>query len=287
MGALGAGRTRLPRDPSTAASASLEPTGTGMHHGQMRTPSKLATGLFLCLLLPALATHAEALGASPAPSPGTFPNAAPSPGAAPSLSVGVATGADAAARVLASDPRFAGIGPQRPELVGQSSWYEVVAMPGGWQVTVAVGWGDCPAGCISRHTWTVFVGADGTLGTPLESGDALVTDWRPQAGSGDASVEIQVTTGPVCPVQRLPPDPACAPASVAGAEIVVRDAVGTELGRFVTDADGIARGTLPSGAYVFAPQPVAGLMGTPDAVAAWVLGPDGVVLPFSYDTGIR
>jgi hypothetical protein len=41
----------------------------------------------------------------------------------------------------------------------------------------SVGWGDCPAGCISRHTWTVTVAADGGIsvaesGNPLPAGSS-------------------------------------------------------------------------------------------------------------------
>lgn len=42
--------------------------------------------------------------------------------------------------------------------------------------TFSHGWGDCPSGCIQRHSWTVTVGQDGTIhvaesGSPLDPGD--------------------------------------------------------------------------------------------------------------------
>lgn len=46
---------------------------------------------------------------------------------------------------------------------------------GGRTYTFSVGWGDCQAGCISRHYWEFAVAADGTP-TPLgERGDPLPT----------------------------------------------------------------------------------------------------------------
>jgi hypothetical protein len=39
----------------------------------------------------------------------------------------------------------------------------------------SVGWDDCPAGCISRHTWTVTIAADGGI-TVAESGNPLPAD---------------------------------------------------------------------------------------------------------------
>ena len=44
-----------------------------------------------------------------------------------------------------------------------------------WEYTFSVGWGDCPAGCISRHYWNFNVHPDGTVeftgsaGSPLPS----------------------------------------------------------------------------------------------------------------------
>lgn len=44
-----------------------------------------------------------------------------------------------------------------------------------WKITFSLGWGDCPAGCISRHVWTFRVRPDGQVeflgsgGTPIPS----------------------------------------------------------------------------------------------------------------------
>jgi hypothetical protein len=81
--------------------------------------------------------------------------------------------AEAVARVLAQDPHFAGVGPQDPNLIGQSAWYEVSPALVGWRVTVTIGWGDCQAGCIARHTWVYDVDPAGTVTLVEERGDPL------------------------------------------------------------------------------------------------------------------
>jgi hypothetical protein len=93
--------------------------------------------------------------------------------------------------------------------------------------------------------------------------------------------------GPICPVERIPPDPACAPRPVSGAVIVIRDGSGSEVTRVTTAADGRWSVAVPAGLYVVEPQPVKGLMGgappTEVTVAAGAITPLDVV----YDTGIR
>ena len=199
----------------------------------------------------------------------------------------VGTPADAAARVITSNARFAGVLPLLPDLIGQAAWYEAWDTPDGYTVKITLGWGDCQSGCIDRHTFRFEVARDGTFGPPLEEGDPLSDDLPPSSGSGEALIEVTLVAGPICPVERFPPDPDCAPAPVAGAEVVVRDATGREVTRLIAGADGRAHASLPTGTYVFVPAAVEGLLGTPAPVAASVLGPAGVRLTLSYDTGIR
>ncbi len=97
------------------------------------------------------------------------------------------------------------------------------------------------------------------------------------------------TAGPVCPVQRNPPDPACAPRPVVGATIAVLDPGGREIASATTGVDGTYRVAVPAGSVRVQAAPVAGLMRTPaptDVVvpagpAAWVR------VDLLYDTGIR
>jgi hypothetical protein len=95
--------------------------------------------------------------------------------------------------------------------------------------------------------------------------------------------------GPTCPVERNPPDPDCAERPVAGAEIVVLDASGSEVTRVTTAEDGSFSAELEAGSYQLVPQPVEGLMGgAPAPVAVDLMvgdTPDPVNL--AYDTGIR
>jgi hypothetical protein len=104
-------------------------------------------------------------GSAPSPSPATTPTAVPAPVVSPE---------DAAARVIGSDPRFAGATELRPDAVGLSKWWEARSLEaGGFEIKITVGAGDCQAGCISRHQWTFNVAADGTVKLISESGDPV------------------------------------------------------------------------------------------------------------------
>lgn len=192
---------------------------------------------------------------------------------------GVADAAAAARLALAQQERFAGIGPRDDNLIGQSSWFEVSDAADGWQVVVRIGWGDCPAGCINEHRWTYAVGRDASVELTAEAGDPL-----PDA----TGVRGIVTAGPTCPVQRDPPDPACAERRVAGAVLVFTLVAGTEVGRVTSAADGSFSVELAPGAYRLTAQPVEGLMGTPEPMDVEVVaGQPMTELQVSYDTGIR
>ena len=287
----------------------------------------------LGLLLAACSAPAGAGPAVPAMSSG--PTSTPVPGSI--------AAADAAAIVLAQDPQFAGIGVRDPGLVGQGSWYEVMPDTAGWRVTVQVGWGDCPAGCLNRHTWDFIVGFDGAASKSGESGDQLpatsgppiiepapssrpVASAKPGAtappaptirpiptrqpapsatpapagdGSDVPSVLIPSTggpwlvgvaaAGPVCPVERFPPDPACAPRPVVGATIIVLDLAGREVASAVTGADGMYRVAVPAGSVRVQAARVAGLMRAPAPIDVVVPAGPGAWLrvDLAYDTGIR
>ena len=96
-----------------------------------------------------------------------------------------------------------------------------------------------------------------------------------------------LTAGPVCPVEKNPPDPACAPRPVDGAILLFRDAAGNEVARTTTAGDGTFFADLPGGFYVVVPQPVKGLLGTPGPQAVTVTDGSAVRLALGYDTGIR
>jgi hypothetical protein len=85
----------------------------------------------------------------------------------------VTSAQEAAAVAIAQDPRFAGLGPRDPGLIGQGSWWEVATVDDGYHVTIQIGWDDCQAGCIYRHTWVYVVRADGSAGLLSEEGPPL------------------------------------------------------------------------------------------------------------------
>ena len=218
-------------------------------------------------------------GCSGAASSGA-PRSTPSPSPSP-----VTTAAESLARVVATEPRLTGIEPFDTGLIGQSSWYtaEPASGVGAFIVTVHLGWGDCQAGCISEHSWVYAVTPDGTVALESESGPAVPADaWPSPIGAGRTGIGGTALAGPVCPVERVPPDPACAARPIAGASIVIRDRAGSEIARTVTAADGSFFVEVAAGEYQVEPQPVEGLLGTAAAQAVTVL--DGQL---DYDTGIR
>lgn len=120
-----------------------------------------ATATFLLLVAALVAACA---GAATTPEP--TPKPTPTPVGPP-----VTNPTEAAARVLATDPRFAGAMEYSADVIGASKWWTASPLEGGgYTIEVTIGWGDCPAGCIERHVWTYEVGPDGTVKLVSESG---------------------------------------------------------------------------------------------------------------------
>jgi hypothetical protein len=140
------------------------------------------TRALLASLLVVLAACSSSAGAPvpPAPTLGEPSSAAQS---APTAG-GVTTPDEAAQRVIALDPRFAGLQAKNPDLIGGCCFYEATPTADGFQVVVELGWGDCPAGCINRHRWTYRVGPDGTTTLLSETGDPVPAGFP---GGGDTS----------------------------------------------------------------------------------------------------
>lgn len=133
--------------------------------------SRLTTSIRLAAALAALTLWLAACGAATAPTPSPEPTLRPTP---TPIIVPVGSPSDAAAIVIASDPRFEGAIQLSPDVIGASKWW--VATPlddGGYRIELTVGWGDCPSGCIDRHVWTFDVSADGQLTPVGESGDEV------------------------------------------------------------------------------------------------------------------
>jgi hypothetical protein len=111
----------------------------------------------------------------------------------------------------------------------------------------------------------------------------------PSPASDGVTVRGTAVAGPTCPVERDPPDPACAERPVIGADVVVVAAdSGAEVARLTTDEAGSFSVTLPLGRYRIVAQPVPGLMAEPAPIDVELVDgevPEPVVL--AYDTGIR
>jgi len=101
------------------------------------------------------------------------------PGPTP-IAVDVTSVAEAAALVIATDPRFEGAISLTPDVIGASKWWEATAIAdGGYRVTITIGWGDCPSGCINAHVWDFEVSADGQVTLLGDSGDPISSGGIP------------------------------------------------------------------------------------------------------------
>jgi hypothetical protein len=82
--------------------------------------------------------------------------------------------------------------------------------------------------------------ATATITVTRGSGGAVVT--------GGSGVRGTAHVGPTCPVERTPPDPACADRAYAGA-FVVETVGGNRVAEFTTGSDGSFSVALPPGSY--------------------------------------
>jgi hypothetical protein len=133
----------------------------------------MLTSPFVRGLVAGLVLSSILLACNPAsmPSPSPLPSPEPTP---TSIAAPVTTPEDAAALVIATDPRFAGAIPLTPDLIGGSKWWTATPREGGgYTIELTIGWGDCPAGCIDRHVWTFEVGADGSVKLVGETGNPV------------------------------------------------------------------------------------------------------------------
>ena len=61
---------------------------------------------------------------------------------------------------------------------------------------------------------------------------------------------VSAVAGPTCPVETVPPDPACAPRPVAGAVVDIKDAAGARIASVTLDAAGLGFAEVPPGGYL-------------------------------------
>jgi hypothetical protein len=248
--------------------------------------TRLSTLLLALLVTVVVAACSGSAASSAAPSgvPSTAPSAATGGTPGP-----VGSGLGAVEAVRARTPLFDGFAVRNPDMIGQASFFTAEPAEGGWRVTFETGWGDCPSGCINRHTWTWNVAQDDTLtfvgeeGSPLAPEQLAALQGSAQDRTGVAG---RVTGGPTCPVER-PGDPACAGRMVSGAALAVRGADGTEVATFTTDGSGLFRIALPPGDYTLEASPGEGFMSAPGPASFTVTGGAETWLDIGYDTGIR
>jgi hypothetical protein len=255
----------------------------------LRPPRHLLAALLPILFI--LGACASGGGSVPSSSP--VASQPPSPTPAPSAAGGpVTTPEQAVAAVVAFEPRFAGIEVKNPDMIGQSAWYEVkqASGVGAFLVTMRIGWGDCPAGCIEQHLWTYAVAPDGGVTLQNETGSDAPADAWPGGGGGEGGgatgLQVTAVAGPVCPVER-PGDPACAPKPVPGATILVMDASGKVLDKVTADAQGAAFIALDAGSYVIGAEGTSGMMAGPQLQPVTIQAGRISQVTLLYDTGIR
>lgn len=131
----------------------------------------------------------------------------------------------------------------------------------------------------------LLLGLLGCLSMILAACESLPT----LTATGTGTIDVRAVAGPVCPVERQPPDPACAPRPVEGARILVQPGDGRDIvvGEATTDADGHGSVALPPGEYFVFGLDVEGLMGRPEPVTVSVEPGETVTVDLVYDTGIR
>jgi hypothetical protein len=145
------------------------------------------------------------------------------------------------------------------------------------------------AACSAAHT-------AGASASPSPSASPAASFTTTPAASSSAapaaSASMQTgirgtaTAGPVCPVERVPPDAGCAPRPVIGAVVDVRDADGKQVAQAHTGSDGTFLVAVPPGTYTVSAEATTGIMHAPAAQSVTVT--DGVALvELRYDTGIR
>jgi len=131
-----------------------------------------------------------------------------------SIELPIDTPAEAHAAVIASGTPFVDFALLDDALIGASQYYEVKGEPGSsatWIVIYTYGWGDCQAGCISRHTFVYQVDpVSGAVSFNSHQGDSLPAD----APEGLLMLEaLNGATGGIVPIIEVEPAPSGQPGS--------------------------------------------------------------------------
>jgi hypothetical protein len=160
------------------------------------------------------------------------------------------------------------------------------------------------SGCVAGSPLASLIAGGGAAdASPLASSPTTSPSPAAVASFGDAktpapsrllsvadSVVGHLTAGPTCPVETVPPDPACAPRPLAGASVIATDPRGQKVAVAVSKADGSFSLALAPGTYELTPQPTGDhMLRAPAGKSVTITGiaASQVVVDFSYDTGIR
>ena len=110
----------------------------------------------------------------------------------------------------------------------------------------------------------------------------------PAAGAG-SGLRVRVVSSPTCPVERIPPDPMCAPRPFAASVRIVRVSDNRVVARLHTGADGRSTVGLRPGRYSLRVRPESGgrLPRCPPAVKATVRSGRFSRVTVDCDSGIR
>jgi len=131
-----------------------------------------------------------------------------------SIQLPIDTPAEAHAAVIASGTPFGDFVLLDDALIGASQYYEVKGEPGSsaaWIVVYTYGWGDCQAGCISRHTFAYQVDpVSGVASFDSQQGEPLPTN----APEGLLMLEaLNGATSGIVPIIEVGPAPSGQPGS--------------------------------------------------------------------------
>ena len=109
------------------------------------------------------------------------------------------------------------------------------------------------------------------------------------AGGAGSGLRIRVVSSPTCPVERVPPDPMCAPRPFAASVRVHRASDNRTVARLHTGADGRSSVNLRAGRYSLVVRPESGsrLPHCPRTVRATVRSGRFAHVTVDCDSGIR
>lgn len=102
----------------------------------------------------------------------------------------------------------------------------------------------------------------------------------------NSGIQGTITIGPTCPVERIPPDPACADKAYQ-ATVKIETADGSkQISQFTANADGKFKVNLNPGDYLLVPQS-GGAYPRAQTVAVRVLNDQYSTVIITFDSGIR